>query len=156
MKYIYILLFSVLLYCCSHLYFSENHHIDRGGGAYANSPDGQWLALINDGYSKTNDRPYATIELWSLKQHPRLKEGVRARTEKAPILHLEFPQQFMTRDAHCDVTWDSNSKEFSISFDGGPGASSYDQRKLRHFRYNLTTDTYALTSAPSSPSKPIE
>ena len=106
-------------------------HIKEGGGAFAYSPDGNWLAEISDGYSKAHQRPYAVVRMWDIKKYPSLKDGIQFDFGKSPTIQLEFPQAFHARDDKCRVTWQTNSSRFFIEFLGSPGRAAGGDKHLR-------------------------
>ena len=133
-------LFLLVAVFCS----CSNDHVVEAGGAYANSPDGKWMAEIYDGYSKTHRLPYAIIRLWDLKKYPSMTDGIYSYSGKSPTVQLEFPQRFFARDSNCKVTWETNSLAFFISYDGDSGSSTNSNLKPRRFQYNLLTDIFSV------------
>jgi len=121
--------------------------LDEGGGAYAVSPDGRWLAEIDDANSRVHDKSFAAIRLWDLNKYPSLRGGVRFYWGKAPTVRLEFPQSFQARDEKCNVNWKTNSTEFFVEFESN--ASTQAVHELRRFRYDLAADVFSLSTAPA-------
>lgn len=121
--------------------------VDEAGGAYAYSPDGKWLAEISDGYSKTHKLPYAVVKLWDLKKYPGLKSGIRWNIGKASTVRFEFPQNFRARDSECNVSWETNSLSFAVTFRAAAGSSTFETSSLRRFRYDIPTDTFSLETS---------
>jgi len=119
-------------------------HLGLGGGAYAVSPDGRWLAEISDAHSKVHERSFGVIRLWDLAKYPSQRRGVSYYGNKAPTVRLEFPQVFRARDEKCKVNWATNSSEFFIEFESG--VSSQGFRQARRFRYDLGADVFSLST----------
>ena len=124
-------------------------HLDEGGGAYAVSPDGRWLAEISDAHSKVHKKSFAAIRLWDLNKYPTLRGGVRYYGSKAPTVRLEFPQTFLARDEKCNVGWATNSTEFFVEFESS--VPTQVVQHLRRFRYDLGADVFSLSTAPEHP-----
>jgi hypothetical protein len=119
--------------------------LDEGGGAYAVSPDGRWLAEISDANSKVHKKSFAVIRVWDLREYPSLRNGVRYYGSKAPTVRLEFPQTFQARDEMCKVSWATNSTEVFIEFQSSVSAQT--GQPLRRFRYDLGADVFSLSTA---------
>ena len=141
MKSTLLLLLAVLVFSCS------NDHVKEGGGAYAYSPDGKWMAEISDGYSNTHNLPYAVVQVWDLEKYPSLKDGIHTYLGKASTIRFEFPQRFNARDSACSVNWETNSLGFFIKLSACPGSSTSRTPSPRRFRYDLLTDTFSMGSA---------
>jgi hypothetical protein len=122
-------------------------HLDEAGGAYGVSPDGRWLAEINDAHSKVHGRSFAVIRLWDLGKYPSLRSCGGYRGGKAPTAQLEFPQVFQARDPGCKVSWATNSTEFFVEFESA--AATKAVHSLRRFRYDLAADVFSLSSEPT-------
>lgn len=143
MKLTLLLLLTVLLSSCS------KHHVKEVGGTYGYSPDGKWMAQINDGYSETHKLPYAVVRLWDLRKYPSLKDGTRfpSYSGKAATVRFEFPQDFQARDSACNLSWETNSLGFSITFRSPSYPITSGTTNLRSFHYDLSTDTFSLARA---------
>ena len=112
--------------------------IDEGGGAYAVTPDGRWMATISDAHSNVNDKPYAVVRLWDLNRYPSLRRDIRTYSGKHMEVSLMFPQDFLARDRSCEITWSEASDSFSIVYEAKvPGV---DLPLLRTLRYDLEAE----------------
>jgi hypothetical protein len=122
---------------------SLRNHISKSGGSYKYSPDGRWLAEISDGYSKSNNRKYAVIELWDVNKYPSMKNHIRLPLWKVRTAGFEFPQNIDARSSECNVVWTDDSSKFYINF----VAESPTNTKHRQFEYDLKTDQFELNDS---------
>ena len=125
------------------LVWSGRSDLGGGGGAYAVSPDGHWLAEIDDANSRAHHKSFAVIQLWDLNSCHSItaRRCTRFYWGKAPTVRLEFPQTFHARDENCNVKWETNSTEFFVEFESNAST--------RRFRYNLAADVFSLSIAPA-------
>ena len=65
-------------------------HLGLGGGAYAVSPDGRWLAEISDAHSKVHERSFGVIRLWDLAKYPSQRRGSVITGTRRPRSGLSF------------------------------------------------------------------